>query len=125
MTSTIAQVKADADRLKLALMTHLSVGETGYDDNDIVVALKHAGVKGFNGQFLGFSVLDIDDLVVPATTTAPEKPLLDLPNSASMEKTSFPTIHRRMSPILEKIAEDAMEESGGLASTEILSLKAD
>ena len=76
MTSTIAQVKADADRLKLALMTHLSVGETGYDDNDIVVALKHAGVKGFNGQFLGFSVLDIeDDLVVPATTTAPEKPL--------------------------------------------------
>ena len=77
MTSTIAQVKADADRLKLALMTHLSVGETGYDDNDIVVALKHAGVKGFNGQFLGFSVLDIDDLVVPANATngTPEKPL--------------------------------------------------
>ena len=37
--------------------------------------------------------------------------MLDLPNSASMEKTSFPTNHRRMSPFLEKLAEEALHEA--------------
>ena len=57
MTSTIAQEKADADRLKYAMLNFLSIGATGYDDSDVVLALKHAHVKGFNGQFLGLSVL--------------------------------------------------------------------
>ena len=36
---------------------------------------------------------------------------LDLPNSASMEKTSFPTIHRKISPLLEGIADQACHEA--------------
>ena len=51
MSSTIAAAKADADRMKFALLTFLSVDATSYDDADVVRVLKHAGVKGFNLPF--------------------------------------------------------------------------
>ena len=55
--------------MKWALLTCLAVDGTSYDDADAVLALKHAGVKGFNSHILGLSVLDIDDLYVPADAT--------------------------------------------------------
>ena len=77
MPKTTAQEKADANHMAWALLTFLSVDATSYDDADVVIALKHAGVRGFNSNFLGLSVLDIDDLHVPANLTkgTPEKAL--------------------------------------------------
>ena len=63
--------------MRWTLLTFLSITATFYDDADVVIALKHAGVKGFNSHFLGLSVLDIEDLHVPPNSTkgTPEKAL--------------------------------------------------
>ena len=69
--------RMDEDKLQYALITLIGVPEddTGYAEHDVVRALADFGITVFS-EFIGLTEDDIQDLVVPASVTAPEKPLM-------------------------------------------------
>lgn len=67
-------VKDRAD-LKYALVEFLGIDAATYDQNEIVLALQHAGVETFQRHFVTLSEESIMDLELPATGTLPVRPL--------------------------------------------------
>ena len=77
-THSAAQMaQTDADCLKCCCINFWNVPAQDYNDQDIPHALHHAGVVGFNADFIGLAEVDIDALVVPALPdgTTPERRL--------------------------------------------------
>ena len=67
---------ADQDRLRDALVNLLDVTATDWETSDLKAALVHAGVRGFNNDFISLSTDDIAQLYVPAThASADDVPL--------------------------------------------------
>ena len=66
MPVTRNQVTPDAVKLKHALTKLLDVDELeeNYKKSNIVLALSHAGVQGFEGDFLGLATEDLLKLTI-------------------------------------------------------------
>lgn len=69
MPTTATSTAADVARLKFVTTDYLGADALNYDNDPIVRAFRAAGIRGFNSDFIGLSMSDIDDLVDPVTGT--------------------------------------------------------
>ena len=65
----------DQQRLQFMAVTFLEEDPATWNASDLRLALHHAGITRFNKDFLGLSVQDIEELVIPRPGRRPDEKL--------------------------------------------------